>query len=85
MHDSSDDGPRAGDKDAPRDATAQDLKATADSIRTDLRRLAAIEEEKGTLDGQDPAVDRLSDEAVELADRISREARAERQLSEELG
>ena len=74
MHDKSDDRRSAGDKDVPSDPTEQDLKATGDSIRTDL-----------TLDGEDPAVDRLSEEAVQLADRISRETRAERQLSEELG
>ena len=85
MHDSSDHRPTAGDNDAPPDATEQDLKATADSIRTDLSRLAAIEDEKGTLDGNDPAVDRLSEEAVALADRIGRETRAERQLGKELG
>ena len=85
MHDSSDPRPSAADHDAPPDATEQDLRATADSIRTDLSRLAAIEDEKTTLDGEDPAVDRLSEEAVELADRISRETRAERALSEELG
>jgi hypothetical protein len=85
MHDSPDDRPSTQDGAAPPDATEQDLKATSDSIRTDLSRLAAIEDEKSTLDGEDPTVDRLSDEAVRLADRISRETRAERQLSEELG
>jgi hypothetical protein len=85
MHDSPDDRRSAQDRAAPPDATEQDLKATSDSIRTDLSRLAAIEDEKSTLDGEDPTVDRLSDEAVRLADRISRETRAERQLSEELG
>ena len=85
MHDKSDDRRSAGDKDVPSDPTEQDLKATGDSIRTDLSRLAAIEDEKSTLDAEDPAVDRLSEEAVQLADRISRETRAERQLSEELG
>jgi hypothetical protein len=85
MHDHPDDRPTAGDNEAPAPEAEQDLKATADSIRTDLSRLAAIEDEKSSLDGEDPAVDRLSDEAVELADRISRETRAERQLSKELG
>ena len=40
MHDKSDDRRRAGDKDVPSDPTEQDLKATGDSIRTDLSRLA---------------------------------------------
>lgn len=67
------------------DAAEQDLKATAEAIRTDIGRLATIEDQKLALDPEDPEVDRLSDEAVDLADRISRETRAERQLSTELG
>jgi hypothetical protein len=62
----------------------QDLRSTADAIRMDLGRLAAIEDQKLTLDPGDPQVDVASDEAVRLADRIAREARAERQLSHEL-
>ena len=65
--------------------TEQDLRATSDSIQAHVRRLAEIEQEKLRLDPGDPAVDRLSDEAVALAERISRETRAERQLSKELG
>lgn len=76
---------RPDDADRPIDHAQQDLKATADSIRSDLGRLTAIEAEKLDLDAEDPAVDRLSDEAVELADRISRQTRAQRQLSHELG
>ena len=67
------------------DDAAQDLKATADAIRVDIGRLAAIEDEKLALDPEDPRVDTASDEAVMLADRIAKEARAERQLSRELG
>lgn len=66
------------------DAAEQDLKATADSIRTDIGRLAVIEDEKLALDPEDPRVDSASDEAVRLADRIARETRAERQLSREI-
>jgi hypothetical protein len=62
-----------------------DLRATTDSIRTDVGRLASLEDDKGALDPEDPKVDRLSDEAVELADRIGRQTRAERQLSDEIG
>jgi hypothetical protein len=76
---------RGDDADRPIDHAQQDLKATADSIRSDLGRLTDLENEKLALDAEDPVVDRLSDEAVELADRISRQTRAERQLSEELG
>ncbi|HET7703637.1 MAG TPA: hypothetical protein VFK35_09565 [Candidatus Limnocylindrales bacterium] len=70
---------------AGRRAAEQDLRATAASIRVDIGRLAALEDEKLALDPQDPRVDDVSDEAVELADRIQREARAERQLSREVG
>ncbi len=66
-------------------AAAEDLRATGDSIRADVRRLASVEEVKRGLDAEDPEVDQLSDEAVGLADRIARQARAERQLSDELG
>jgi hypothetical protein len=83
MNDTTSDRPKDGDE--PVDRAEQDLKATVDSIRTDIDRLATIEDEKVALDAEDPRVDRLSDEAVELADRISRETRAQRQLSEEVG
>jgi len=69
----------------PVEQAKQDLQATAESIRTDIGRLATIEDEKLALDAGDSRVDRLSDEAVALADRISRETRAERQLSQEIG
>jgi hypothetical protein len=65
--------------------TEQDLRATADSIRADVGRLAALEDEKIDLSPEDPRVDRISDEAVTLADRIARETRVERQLGKELG
>ncbi|MEO5939600.1 MAG: hypothetical protein ABIZ72_01760 [Candidatus Limnocylindrales bacterium] len=83
MHDDPSNRPGADD-DSTRKAE-QDLKATADAIRSDIGRLAAIEDEKLVLDAGDTRVDQLSDEAVALADRISRETRAERQLSHEIG
>ncbi len=63
----------------------QDLRATADAIRHDVGRLIEIEDRKLALDAEDPRVDRLSEQAIEVADRLARETRAERQLSEELG
>jgi hypothetical protein len=60
----------------------QDLKATGDSIRADLGRLAVVEADKRALDPKDPDVDRLSEVAIELADRIARKTRAERELSD---
>ncbi len=62
----------------------QDLRATVDGIQDDIRRLTAVEAEKERLDPGDPALDRAADTAVELADRIARQARAERQLGREL-
>jgi hypothetical protein len=71
--------------DGPPGEVAQDLKATTDSILEDLRRLEAVEDEKQHLDAEDPATDRLSAEAVELAGRIERETKAEQQLAREIG
>jgi hypothetical protein len=76
---------RPDDANRSQEHVREDLKATADSIRTDVGRLTAIEDAKQTLDAEDPAIDRLSDEAVALADRIGRQTRGERQLSEDLG
>jgi ABC-type transporter Mla subunit MlaD len=70
---------------ADQDAATEDLRATGDSIRSDIRRLAGVEEVKRGLDADDPEVDRLSDEAVNLATRIARQTKAERQLSDEIG
>jgi hypothetical protein len=62
----------------------QDLRATGDSIRADVGRLADVEADKRALDPKDPEVDRLSGLAVELADRIARKTRAERELSDNI-
>ncbi len=67
------------------DAAAQDLRATADAIRADLTRLAAVEADKQELHPADPRVDELSLEAVALAERLGRATRAERQLADEIG
>jgi hypothetical protein len=79
--------PRPATPGSPADQSAaqEDLKATGDSIRADVRRLSSVEEVKRHLDADDPQVDRLSDEAVDLATRIERQTKAERQLSEEIG
>ena len=63
----------------------QDLRSTSDEIRADVDRLTDIEAEKQQLDPEDPRIDELSEVAVSVADRIAREARAERQLGRELG
>jgi hypothetical protein len=78
-------GANASSPPAARAAAEQDLKATADSIRADAGRLATIEDDKLALDADDPEVGRLSDKAVELAERIVQQTTAERQLSQEIG
>lgn len=65
-------------------AAEEDLRATGDSIEADVERLSSVEERKRGLDAADPEVDRLSDKAVELSDRIARQTKAERQLSNEI-
>jgi len=62
----------------------QDLHATEDSIRADLDRLATLEASKTALAPDDPVVDTISDEAVQLADGIARKTRAERELGRDL-
>jgi hypothetical protein len=76
--------PEAGSP-ADERAAAEDLRSTGDSIRADIRNLSSVEEEKRDLESDDPEVDQLSDQAVALANRIAKQARAERQLSEEIG
>lgn len=84
--------PNPNDKDRPsgqpgdddRPALEQDLHATTDSIRSDLARLSAVEMAKTALDPADPELDRLSNEAVTLADGLARKTRAERELGEDL-
>ena len=98
MHDDNDDKPMAADgppdlgprrvaAGSPADerAAEADFRSTGDSIRADIRTLSNVEEAKRDLEADDPEVDRLSDQAVALANRIARQARAERQLSEEIG
>jgi hypothetical protein len=65
-------------------AKEQDLRATEDSVRADATDLAAIEAAKSRLDPGDPGVDRLSAEAVELADQLARKTRAQRELARDL-
>jgi hypothetical protein len=88
MNDHDDD--TAGDARRPprsesADAADEDLRATAESIRADSHALTELEDEKLALPPDDPQVDVLSARALELAERIALKARAEQQLSEELG
>ena len=84
MSNPRDHAPEPPDAGSDQIAKEQDLHATEDSIRADLARLSTIEASKSALDPTDPEVDRLSDEAVDLADDIGRKARAERQLGQDL-
>ncbi|HEX3428917.1 MAG TPA: hypothetical protein VHS36_08930 [Candidatus Limnocylindrales bacterium] len=65
-------------------AKEQDLRATEDSIRSDAARLTEIENSKSSLDPEDPMVDKLSTEAVELAEQLGRKARAQRAIARDL-
>lgn len=61
-----------------------DLRATSEAIQDDAERLAAMEEEKRSLDATDPRVEELSREIEALARAVRNKATAERQLSEEI-
>jgi len=61
-----------------------DLRATAESVAVDARRLAALEEHKLELDPSDPEVGRMSDEAERVASGIALKATAELALSREI-
>ncbi|HEY8439234.1 MAG TPA: hypothetical protein VIK65_11540 [Candidatus Limnocylindrales bacterium] len=71
-------------KPADEDASIDDLKATSESIRTDVHELERIEDEKLNRRPGDGDLRRLSSEAVELAERIEKEAKAERQIAREV-
>ena len=58
----------------------EDIKATADAIQADAATITAIEDEKIALDVDDPRVEYLSAEAVEVATRLVEEARVELEL-----
>jgi hypothetical protein len=62
----------------------EDLRATADDLAEDSRRLEAIEERKGTLAAEDPELVRLSDEAEQLTRRMAAKATAQRELAHEV-
>ena len=57
--------------------TEEDLKATAEAITVEARRLVAIEEAKLELDPKDPVVPVLSAESQEIARRLVVQTRVE--------
>ena len=67
-----------------REAAMDDLRATSESIQADVHKLEGIEQTKQDLSPGDQDLTRLSSEAVELAERIQRQAKAERQIATEV-
>ena len=61
-----------------------DLRATSDSILSDAERLISLEERKRRLDPEDAEVRMLSVQIEELSRRVHKEAKAEREIAEEL-
>jgi hypothetical protein len=64
-----------------RSQSEQDLRATAEAIRSDATRLAELENAKLGLEPDDPRVDQMSVEAQRLASGIKDKSEAERELS----
>jgi hypothetical protein len=62
----------------------EDLRATSESIGDDAARLKALEEEKATLDADDPRLPALSREAEHLAQGMAAKTTVERVLTDEL-
>ena len=63
----------------------EDLRATADDLADDARRLEAIEQRKQKLGPDDPELVRLSEEAERLTRGMAVKATAQRELAEEIG
>ena len=61
----------------------EDLDATADSVVRDAERLIHVEREKQQVGGTTQA-DTLSNEAIRLADELSRKVRAEADIADRL-
>jgi hypothetical protein len=59
-----------------------DLAATSESLEADAREVVAIEEEKRDLEGGDPRLVDLSQQAERLARGIEDKSRIERDLSD---
>ena len=59
----------------------EDLKATADAISADARRLLAIEELKGELDPADPMIPELSAESLAISKRLVIQTTVEDELA----
>ena len=64
---------------------AQDLRATAESIRQDAATVDDLEREKATLKPGDPMIESLSRQVENVIDRMQVKAAAETELAEEIG
>jgi hypothetical protein len=64
--------------------TEDDLRATSDSIVSDIKRLAVLEEEKRPIDAGDPRLVEVSARVAEVARRVERESEVEHRLSLDL-
>lgn len=64
--------------------TEEDLRATSESIEDDAVQLKRLEEQKATLDADDPRLADLSREIERLAHAVAEKTTVERVLSEEL-
>jgi hypothetical protein len=74
-----------GNSERDRRAKQQDLRATADSIRSDASRLERLEDSKTDLATDDPTLRRLSTEAAEVGNELAQKTRAEEELATDLG
>jgi hypothetical protein len=62
-----------------------DLRATADDIAADAAQIKAIEDEKATLDPEDPRLQELSAKGEQLARRLVPKTVAEREITDAIG
>ena len=67
------------DSERRRDA-ATDLKATADDLVHDARRVEALDGLKAELDPDDPMMKPLADESEQLTDEMAHKAKVESEL-----
>ena len=62
-----------------------DLRATAEDIAADAAQIKAIEDEKATLDPEDPRAQELSAKGEHLARQLVPKTVAEREISDDIG
>ena len=61
-----------------------DLRATAEDIAADAAELKAVEEEKATLEAEDPRVQELSATGERLARQLVPKTVADREITDEI-